>query len=236
MAYVGQVSTSGAGSTTLTTGARTTTGGNLSLICVAWVQASSNTLSSVSDSKGNSYSRVASDVALGTTQTVCSMWVAQNITGGSTTYSATNSVTGQQLIVIGAEFSGRATSGAVRVTASASSTGYTESYPGATVAAGTNDDVVAWGVNSYGNPSQTFTAGSGFTISVQFAGNGAGAPPGMLQYLAGVSAGNVTAAFSGSPSYNQYAQLVIALQVPIIPAPPSVRKIKKSFLPVYYPS
>jgi hypothetical protein len=210
----------GVGSPTLTTtGGNTTTSGNALIGLVGWPNFASNALSSFTDNNSNDWSTsiAASPVSISASNANASLYVAQNITGGSApTFSATNSVSGGALSIIVIEVSGLKTSGAVRASASNLSTGFATSYPGASVAAGAGDFVGAFTVCNPGNPAQTFVQGGGMTIPANGAlpGTGGATIPCAFQYASNVLAGTFTGAMTGN-QFDQYCQIIVALEAAV---------------------
>jgi hypothetical protein len=144
------------------------TAGDLNVVAVGWVDATSS-VTSVTDSKGNTYIRaVGPTIASGTATQ--SIYYAQNIVAaaaGANIVTVTFSTTVPDPVVRIVEYSGIATSNALDVAVGASSTTGTALNSGSVTTTNANDllvgsDVVAFGITA---------AGSGYTQRVLSAGN-----------------------------------------------------------------
>lgn len=145
---------------TATTAAITTTAGNFMVVTVANDSALTTSITAVSDSKGNSYTRTQTPVA--NTATV-EMWYARIATGGSShTVSATwNTGNTTRCVVLAQEFAGF--DGTPTLDKTSSTTGTSTTASGGTTATTTQaiELVVAGFV--HGSTTSAFTLGTGYT-------------------------------------------------------------------------
>jgi hypothetical protein len=161
------------GTGTYTTGAITTSTGNL--IVVSAVDDSSSaagTVTSITDSKANTYTKIGTAQESNTTgQTVLSMWYAKNIVGGAShTFTVNyNSATSNNNSVAVQEFSGIDTVAPLDQTTKNKGAG-TAVSSGATAALLNANELVVVGMAC--DTIQTPTLGSGYTNLAQ---NGSGA-------------------------------------------------------------
>ncbi len=142
----------------VTTSSWTSTTGNL-LIAAAQADTVAQNGITISDSKGNSWSRVISTALAATFD--LEIWVAQITTGGAShTVTATDNGGGVDSLIIVEEWSGQATSSVTDRSAGATGTSSTALNSGATAATTqANEAVICAGVCSL----TTLSAGSGYT-------------------------------------------------------------------------
>ncbi len=150
-------------------GASVTTGNALIVGCVA--SAASAPTITVSDTAGNTFNPMGSQLAWNSNGSFTEMFVALNVTGNSSdaitcNYSASVSYPG----LVAVQYSGVATSSAVDVT---NASGQCTNCNGVTSSSFTTAQAQEVIVAIYNaNNSVTFTAGTGFTIEVQAGGTG----------------------------------------------------------------
>lgn len=161
-AFVQSVSKSSTGSTPMTSSAfgSSTTTGNLIVVSVSDDGGTAGGITSVTDSKSNTYTKIANEQAGSST---LSMWYAKNITGGAshTVTIAWNTGLVSQASFVAQEFSGCDTSSPLdRFTGATGSS--TSPSSGATAATTTDAQLVVGGVAYFGT-AVTPSAGSGYT-------------------------------------------------------------------------
>lgn len=161
-AYIQSVSKPSTGvspMTSLAFGSSTTTG-NLIVVTVSDNGGVTNGITSVTDSKGNTYTKIPNESDGSST---LSMWYAKNITGGAshTVTIAWNTSLVSQASFIAQEFSGSDTTSPLDRYTSAHSTSTTPSS-GATPTTTTDAQLVVAGV-AYFSTNTTTTLGSGYS-------------------------------------------------------------------------
>ena len=159
-AYVQTTTASESGAATpLTTSGITTTSGNLLVAGISFDSGTLNTITGVTDSKGNTWSKATElDSAC-----LVSLWYAPNITGGAahTVTVAYNDGVGSAIGVVVQEFSGIAATSPLDRTVSAQGTS-TAPSSGATSATTQADELVV-GLVGWAGATTTPTLGAGYT-------------------------------------------------------------------------
>jgi hypothetical protein len=151
--------TSGTGTLTTSAFAGSTTTGNLIVVGVSFDSGTLNTVTAVSDSKSNTYTKI---LDLDGTQDV-TLWYAQNITGGAShTVTVTfNSGAGAALGFVAQEFTGIASSSSLDKSVIAQGTSTTPAS--GNTAATTQADELVVGVLGFSSTSTSITLGSGYS-------------------------------------------------------------------------
>lgn len=177
--------------TTLTSSGVTTTSGNI-LLMGSWLNSTSITLTTPTDSYGNTWQPLFA--ALSTTSGYLYGWYSQNITGGAghTITSALSSGAGQEWAFSFAEYSGRDTgipldsSGPVTANRNGN---YVTNHSGANAGAAvttttTGCDLFAYATSAGASVADTFTTnGGGWTFGGEYLGNGSTQSPSFMAYL-----------------------------------------------------
>lgn len=211
MAYrTGIVATSD-DTSSVTTGTIATQSGDLALLAIQTLE--TQPISSVSDFYGNTWTlQEQYSAASAGYSYYLYFYTAPMITvGASETFTANWSDDGSYALFVGL-FSGRNTSSPLDGTPEGFvDTSYVQSHAGASLTTSyAGSDVVAFCTDGGSNPSDTFTAGSGFTIELSALGSGSTYIPAMVQVAANQAAGSHTGTWS-SANYVEGASIILAL-------------------------
>jgi len=196
IAFIQSKSGTGSGAGAATTASMTSTSGNAIIVMVATNTNVDNRISTVTDSKFNSYTRVTSKSY---NFSEVEIWYALGITGGAShTVTATSSNAGDSVVVTAQEFSGVATSSAADKFTQANGDGNTLDS-GAT-ATTTQADELVFGAGA-DNGGNAVTLGSGYSNlgTATLVGDVAGGAESKI--VAATGTYNATFGTSGAPSW-----------------------------------
>lgn len=177
------------------------TAGRFIAVGIVWINDAEETISSVTDSAGNTYTQaVGRQISAGSNQAACAIYYAKNIsTTGTFTVSVVFSAAVQGA-VIATEYSGRDTSTPIGVSGGAGDAGSPSATP-ATGSLGTpgqnNHDLFSvLSLAGLPDPGQV-TAGSGYTLDAELRG----AYAGYSEYASQTTATAVNAGYTIADAY-----------------------------------
>lgn len=185
--------------------ASSVTAGNLIVVGVGDFTSGATNVSSVTDNKSNTYTRITGVDGVGNGCTL-ELWYAYNVTGGAGLVATANFTVNSRCTIIAQEFSGILTTDPLDKSSSLFQTpGTGTTYTSTATAATTQADELVVGFVADANGGHTYVAGSGYS---NMNNSGAGGTPSGMESKVVSSTGVQTATATVASGNDFYSFLV----------------------------